>query len=471
MSRGKLIVGIYSFSSCEGCRHEVLNLGEELLKILSEYGVEIAYEPLLGYTQERSSYDVVLIEGAVSSKEDIGKLLELRKRARILIAMGSCSYLGGIASLSRWFNVEELLKVYDDSVRKELISKFTYAKPITSYVKVDYWLRGCPINAREFIDLLRRIAVGEWFRQGMRRFEYCRPSVVDVEGRILRIDGAKCIVCGRCVGICRELGVSAIGIVNRGIEIAVSTPFAEPFEKTRCILCGLCTAVCPVDAITFRQDLRIVQRYLAEGKKLDLYIEPESLAALMARLGIEHPGKIVTACKLLGFSRVFIWSPLSRVRVGPGLTIVPVSEAEYRFVEQFYPELKRYLIAPPKLPYGGVVVTACIARKVEGEPVLTTREFEKLLVGQDVDVLSPSDPDGLIMPKLSGVVKSVGPYEVRGVLEAIRRGYIREGTVVLYICPQGCLMGGGQPYIGQEPGEEVSKRLRYMELVKKYGFS
>ena len=53
MSVKKLVIGIYSLTGCEGCRHEVINLGEKLIKAIEELGIELAYEPLLGLSTER----------------------------------------------------------------------------------------------------------------------------------------------------------------------------------------------------------------------------------------------------------------------------------------------------------------------------------------------------------------------------------------------------------------------------------
>jgi len=468
-AKKKLVMGIYSFSSCEGCRHEIINLGEELLEFLERNNVEIAYEPLLGFSQERNRYDVVFIEGAVTTKESLEKLYDLRRKARVLVALGSCSVLGGIAGMVKMYEVKELLTM--QGLNNSLGPEFLIAKPISEYVKVDYRLRGCPINVREFLTLLSKIVSDEWFKQGERRFEFCRAITHVIEGKVLRFDGSKCIVCGRCVGVCNELGVNAINIVNRGIDVIVATPFLEPFEKTVCISCGLCTAVCPVDALKVRDDIQIVQHSLSSGRNPDIYVEPEAIAALASRYELDDVRKLFTALRRLGFRRVFVWSPLSRVRAGSGLTLVPVSSAEYIYIENFYPELRKYLIEPPKLPYEGVVVTSCIARKLQGEPVLTTREVDLMLRRTDVETLPPSEPDGVYLPTIKGFIKSIGPYEVKGVLNAVIGGYIREGTVILYICPYGCLGGGGQPHISESFEDEVKTRELYLEKLQKLNYT
>ncbi len=459
----KIIVGIYSLAGCEGCRHEIVNLGEKLIELMEKYGIEIAYEPLLGYTSEREEYDIVFVEGAVASIEDAEKLKEIRRKAKILVALGTCSLLGGIPGLMKGRSINGVKKVYGSEEKHEGIIE---GEPISRYVRVDYWLRGCPINKWELVELIAKIVEGSWFKQGERRFEFCREYLRDIRGKILRLHADKCIICGRCVGVCSSLGVNALGFVNRGIDIAVATPFYEPFENTTCILCGLCTAYCPVGALVYRNDIENVQGLLSKHNPI-AYIEPEALAALAEAEEVD-PGKVITALRELGFTRIIIWSPLADIQLTHELNIVPVSEAEYKYVNQFYPELRKYLVRPPtpRLGYHSVLITQCVARKLHGEHVITTRELQVMLKKMDLKDLRPSKPDGEIMPKTYGYVKAVGPYEVKGILEAVKRGLIKTGTIVLYICPNGCIMGGGQPY-SRSPFEVcVECRYRTLKIVE-----
>ncbi len=469
MAQEKIIVGIYSLAGCEGCRHEIVNLGNELLELLKEANIEIAYEPLLGFSQEREQYDIVFVEGAVASKHDVKKLKEIRKKTKVLVALGTCSFIGGIPGLVKNKSWKELEKVYGG---KPPVKEPVEAAPITKYVKVDYWLRGCPINNREFVNLVRRLARNEWYKQGERRFEYCKEYALNIEGKLLELDGEKCIVCGRCVGICEKIGIKALGLVNRGIDIAVSTPFQEPFENTTCILCGLCTAYCPVGAIKHKTTIEAVQKlFLANGKKPTAYIEPEALAAL-AEVNNVNPGKIIAALKYLGFGEIVLWSPLLSIYPQVGLSIIPVSEAEYKYVSMFYPDLKKYLVKPPEIrvPVNGVVITQCVARKLQSDYILTTREVQYLLKKVEIEEMKPVKPDRILLPRTQGYVKAVGPYEVKGILEAIRKGYIKEGTILLYICPDGCLMGGGQPFSKNPIEVCVECRYKMLDLVRRlYG--
>ncbi|MEM0361862.1 MAG: 4Fe-4S binding protein [Sulfolobales archaeon] len=442
MSKSRLVIGIYSFGGCEGCRHELVNLGEELVGLMSDYGITIAYEPLLGYVSEKEEYDVVFVEGAVTSTKEVKKLMELRARTKSLVALGSCSYLGGIPALMKDVK-EDVMRALTSSQ----IIRPVRASPITNYVKVDYWLRGCPINKSEFVAVLKKLAEGKPFRQGERRFEFCRDTVVNLRGKLINLDGEKCLICGRCVGICSSLGVNALGYVNRGINIAVSTPFQESFEDTSCISCGLCVAYCPVGAINYVSNIQLVQDMLANGEKLVAYVEYEALAAL-AEAEETHPNKLITAMKKLGFDKVVLWTPLADVRPTMDLSIVPMSYAEHKYVSHFYPDLKKYLTQPPsiRIPYRGILITQCVARKVYSDYVLTSRELQTMIKKLPISELEPTEPDHVFKPAIYGYLKAVGPYELKGVLEVIRRGIIKSGIIVTYICPNGCLMGGGQPH-------------------------
>ena len=69
----------------------------------------------------------------------------------------------------------------------------------------------------------------------------------------------KCVLCALCVRACEEIvGVSAISLVNRGVQREVAIPFYDNADA--CIGCGSCAYVCPTDAIVMEDigDKRII---------------------------------------------------------------------------------------------------------------------------------------------------------------------------------------------------------------------
>ncbi len=67
----------------------------------------------------------------------------------------------------------------------------------------------------------------------------------------IEIDNNKCILCSRCVRICREVaGANALGLVNRGFDTYVAPSMGNSLTDTKCESCGLCISTCPTAAIT-----------------------------------------------------------------------------------------------------------------------------------------------------------------------------------------------------------------------------
>ncbi len=74
---------------------------------------------------------------------------------------------------------------------------------------------------------------------------------VDARHPYVEIDNNKCILCGRCIRICKEhVGANALGFVERGFDTYVAPSMGESLLDTPCESCGLCISTCPTGAIT-----------------------------------------------------------------------------------------------------------------------------------------------------------------------------------------------------------------------------
>jgi len=86
-------VAFFDFASCEGCQLQVINLEEDLLKVLEAVDVVTFREAM---KEQSDDYDIAFVEGSITRRSDEERLNTIRRNAKVLIALGSCATLGGI---------------------------------------------------------------------------------------------------------------------------------------------------------------------------------------------------------------------------------------------------------------------------------------------------------------------------------------------------------------------------------------
>ncbi len=156
MSKPK--VAIFDFACCEGCQLQIVNLEEEILDLIGAVDVVEWREAMSEKSQE---YDIAIIEGSITRPEDEKKLQLIRSKAKILIALGACAVIGGVNKLKNNFDLDEVKRcVYgEDSARPHLNTEMT--KAVDEVVEVDYKIPGCPIEGKEFANIVRALLIGK----------------------------------------------------------------------------------------------------------------------------------------------------------------------------------------------------------------------------------------------------------------------------------------------------------------------
>ncbi|MBU3901589.1 hypothetical protein KKF25_03010, partial [Patescibacteria group bacterium] len=104
--------------------------------------------------EEPPNYDIVFVEGAPITEENIARLKNLRARSKVLVALGACAALGGIAEIKNYQDKNERMRyVYKnfEGINNPDI------QPLNFYVKVDLEIPGCPINKEEFLMILKQL--------------------------------------------------------------------------------------------------------------------------------------------------------------------------------------------------------------------------------------------------------------------------------------------------------------------------
>ena len=153
MSKPK--VAFFDFTSCEGCQLNKLNLEDELLGLLELVDIVEFREAM---DDKADEYDIAFVEGSISTPKCVERIHDIRRRSKILVALGSCAVTGGINAMKN-LHAPEWIKetVYGDD--KYLFPSMP-VQPVSEVVKVDYVVRGCPMSTPEFLHVLKSLVLG-----------------------------------------------------------------------------------------------------------------------------------------------------------------------------------------------------------------------------------------------------------------------------------------------------------------------
>jgi sulfhydrogenase subunit delta len=184
-------LGVFKFASCDGCQLSLLDCEDELLAVAG--AVEIAYFLEATRRPLEGEFDLVLVEGSISSPEQLEQIEDVRKRSRFLVTIGACATAGGIQALRNWGHVREYLQIV--YARPEYIQTLATSTPIAEHVLVDFELRGCPINKRQLVEVISAFLAGR------------RPNVPN---------HAVCVECKRAGIVCVMVaqGVPCLGPIT-----------------------------------------------------------------------------------------------------------------------------------------------------------------------------------------------------------------------------------------------------------------
>jgi len=143
-------LAVFKFASCDGCQLSLLSCEDELLAIAGK--VDIVYFLEATSRIEPGPYDIALVEGSITTPDDAERIQQVRRDAKTVVTIGACATAGGIQALKNWADHEEFLRcVY---ARPEFIQTLATSTAIADHIRVDYELRGCPINRHQLVEVL-----------------------------------------------------------------------------------------------------------------------------------------------------------------------------------------------------------------------------------------------------------------------------------------------------------------------------
>jgi F420-non-reducing hydrogenase small subunit len=283
-----LRLSIVPLSTCAGCSAVLLDdrLLSDLLKL-----VDLQYCPMLMDQDQIPESDVIIVEGVVRLKDDIIKLEEARRKGRLIVSWGTCSAFGGIPAEANRYELEELIEetygqtgdlftqylsgqtgVENNAYQDQEVAVLRKAYKIDDFVKVDYYVPGCPPPAGQLLQLIGEIT-GRTFIE------------------------AKPVVCGQCPrkptkSALTELSTSSVGAAENVCFNSLGIPCLGFMVK------GGCDAVCPKAGLTCwgcRGPAKVPLQKIAQGDSFEevvidglmkrCQLDEEKVSPIIKRMG------------------------------------------------------------------------------------------------------------------------------------------------------------------------------------------
>ena len=150
-------------SGCSGCHMSLLNLHGDLLDLIDHY--ELVYSPFIDIKEFPQKVDIVLIEGAVSTKENLGLVRIIRERTRIVAGLGDCALNGNVTALR---NPQGKTAVLDCAYAQhnaqpggfgsDVSTLLNSVVPLHHVIQVDAFIPGCPPEPEQIRVALKQLS-------------------------------------------------------------------------------------------------------------------------------------------------------------------------------------------------------------------------------------------------------------------------------------------------------------------------
>lgn len=226
---GKPKIGVYGLTSCAGDQLVILNCEDELLDIVGALDIKSFLMAMSGGDDD-CPLDIVFVEGTVVQPEDEEMLKRLRERATLLIAIGTCAVWGGIPAMQNENNHEELKRnVYGKAGE---IFETVVPQPLSSIVKVDLAISGCPIEKEQLLRAVASLLHGDLPR--LPNYAVCTECKIAEHLCLLVEKGQLClgpITVAGCKARCPSYGQPCIGCRGPVEEANISSEVRVLKEK------------------------------------------------------------------------------------------------------------------------------------------------------------------------------------------------------------------------------------------------
>ena len=163
----KVKVATVWLDGCSGCHMSLLDMDAGIISLGRK--IDLVYGPLVDAQEFPEEVDVTLVEGAVSSQDDLARIQKIRQRTNVLVSLGDCAVTGNVPGMRNSIPVAKLLqRIYVDGAdEKKVIPSdrvpplLKEARPVREFVKVDICLPGCPPPSRAIFGVINDLLEGK----------------------------------------------------------------------------------------------------------------------------------------------------------------------------------------------------------------------------------------------------------------------------------------------------------------------
>jgi len=162
----KLRLATVWLDGCSGCHMSFLDIDERLLTVAAK--ADLVYSPLVDAKIFPEDVDITLVEGAVSSEEDLHKIQMIRERTKTLVSLGDCAVTSNVPGMRNSFGVKAVCErayrenvTLDPGTPQEVVPRLLpRVRPVHEVVPVDVFVPGCPPSADVIFYVLTELLEG-----------------------------------------------------------------------------------------------------------------------------------------------------------------------------------------------------------------------------------------------------------------------------------------------------------------------
>lgn len=151
---------------CSGCHMSLLDIDAGIVALAER--ADIVYGPLVDAQEFPEEVDITLVEGAVSSQDDLNRIQKIREHTRVLVALGDCAVTSNVPAMRNSIPVSRLLqRIYVEGAQESkgaptdgVPQLLKQARPVHDFVKVDVHVPGCPPSSGAILRLVNDFLAG-----------------------------------------------------------------------------------------------------------------------------------------------------------------------------------------------------------------------------------------------------------------------------------------------------------------------